>query len=187
MRLPCPGHSDVIGNEEADRLAVIGSEQGLSDDSMDLVDRTISADKTRLRLWAHQRCIDYWTDRPLLRHSKNFIKPFSEWNANYLLSLSRRQLRFVTGFLAGHGTFKGHLKKMQLVTDDACRLCDQNDAVEEETAEHLLCECKSLARLRQRVFGSGFLSPVDFLSINDDMVLRFISNANIQKLFNVNV
>ena len=122
----------------------------------------------------------------MLRHSKNFIKPFSEWNANYLLNLSRTQLRFVTGFLTGHGTFRGHLKKMRLVTDDACRFCDIDDEVEEETAEHLLCECKSLARLRQRIFGSGFLSPVDFLSINDDMVLRFIRNDNIQKLFNAN-
>ena len=76
---------------------------------------------------------------------------------------------------------------MRLVADDACRFCDLDDEVEEETAENLLCECKSSARLRQRIFGSSFLSPVDFLSINDDVVLRFISNANIQKLFNVNV
>ena len=34
----CPGHSGVIGNEEADRLAVIGSEQSVSDDSMDWCD-----------------------------------------------------------------------------------------------------------------------------------------------------
>ena len=66
-----PGHSGAVGNEEADRLAVAGSEQRLDDDSMNLVDMTISAVKTRLKLWAHQQCIDYWNDRPLLRHSRN--------------------------------------------------------------------------------------------------------------------
>ena len=41
-------HSDVVGNEEADRLAVADSEQRLDDDSMNLVGMPILTVKTRL-------------------------------------------------------------------------------------------------------------------------------------------
>ena len=172
----CPGHSGHVGNEEADKLAVEGSKNMETDVSFGVVGMTVSVIKNNLKIWAKRKCIDYWNNKPYLRHSKNFIKPFDEWAANYLLSLSRRQLRFIIGFLTGHGAFRGHLKTMRLVQDDSCRFCD----LEVETAEHILCECDRLARHRRKVFGAGFLSPSDFLSMNDDLLMKFISNDFIQ-------
>ena len=40
---------------------------------------------------------------------------------------------------------------------------------------------------RQRIFGIGFPRPESFLSINDDLVMRFISGTNIQRVFEVNI
>jgi TorA maturation chaperone TorD len=46
---------------------------------------------------------------------------------------------------------------MGLSDNPTCRKC----ATEEETSDHISCECEALASLRQTYLGSYFLGPED--------------------------
>ena len=98
--------------------------------------------------------IDNWYNRLDVRHSRNFINEPNVKKTAYLWKKNRHELRLLTAYLTGHGPFKSHLKKMNLIPDATCRFCNLDD----ETAEHILCECEALAFKRQQILGLGFPS-----------------------------
>jgi len=73
-----------------------------------------------------------------------------------LLSLSRNQLRIMTGVPKGHWHLKGHLFKLQLVNSP------DHDRHKQafETASHILCECEALATLGIRHLGCHLCDEV---------------------------
>ncbi|KAG8262065.1 hypothetical protein J6590_061117 [Homalodisca vitripennis] len=55
------------------------------------------------------------------------------------------------GLITGHGHLRKHLHRVGILQEDPlCRMCDE----QEETAEHLLFDCPSVARERYAIFGS---------------------------------
>jgi len=79
-----------------------------------------------------------------------------------LLSFNRTQSRVVTGLLAGHNTLRTHVYVMGLSNNPTCRKC----GTEEETSDHILCECETLASLRHTHPGSFFLDPEDIRKLS---------------------
>ena len=104
-----PGHSEILGNEEADELAKIGSALP-QEETVEEIGVTIQVIKSAIGEWAQREKINYWNAQFGLEHSKKFIKPFNSRNAEFMLTLNRKRLRIITGFLTGHGPFNGHLK-----------------------------------------------------------------------------
>jgi hypothetical protein len=62
-----------------------------------------------------------------------------------VLSLSRTQIRVVTGLMTGHCNLRKHLHTMGIFKENhVCRLCSE----EEETTFHIVFECEVLAHRR---------------------------------------
>ncbi|KAJ8958730.1 hypothetical protein NQ318_016458 [Aromia moschata] len=73
--------------------------------------------------------------------------------------MNRIQIRAVVGLLTGHCALKGHLHRMGLYNGELkCRLCNR----ETETAHHILCDCETLDRKRQAIYGHPKLCPEDY-------------------------
>jgi len=77
------------------------------------------------------------------------------------LTFNRTQSRVVTGLLTGHNTLRRHLYLLGLLDSPLCRKC----RAREETSDHLLCECETLASLRHAFLGSFSLEPKDIMSL----------------------
>ncbi|CAB0004155.1 unnamed protein product [Nesidiocoris tenuis] len=87
-----------------------------------------------------------------------------------MLSLSRINIRVLTGVLTGHCPLRYHLNKMGLGEITECRLCGGG----EETAEHLLCDCPAAAYARFRHLGSGLLQPEALQRVATKNILAFL-------------
>jgi hypothetical protein len=67
-----------------------------------------------------------------------------------LINLSRNQMRLVVGLETGHCHLRRHLHRLGIYKEEpVCRRCGMG----EETAHHILFECKALSRIRYPVFG----------------------------------
>ena len=65
-------------------------------------------------------------------------------------------------------------EKMKLTVDATCRFCNTED----ETAEHILCECEALAYKRHQFLGLGFPSISEYNEVDLEKLLNFLKNIN---------
>lgn len=93
----------------------------------------------------------------------------------FLLGLNRSEIRLMTGFLTGHYPVRARLKMMRLIADANCRFC----GVEDETVEHLLCDCEALERMRFKHFKSGQLEAQDFKGISSKDFLAYVKSLKL--------
>jgi hypothetical protein len=89
---------------------------------------------------------EYWQSIHGQRQARGFLKRPSAKRAGELLSLSRNQLRILTGLFTRHCHLKGHLFKLGLVDSPQCGSCKQVS----ETASHVLCDYEAVVALRLR-------------------------------------
>lgn len=168
-----PGHIGVEGNEEADRLANIGSATKLIGPEP-FCGRPKEYSKLILRRTIEQEHKSYWNSLPRLRTSKKFIIP-QKIKVDKLLNLSKKDIRTLTGLITGHGPVKYHLKKMRLAEDNICRLCLN----ETETTEHLLCSCEAAARKRLNHLGKANLTTDEVANMAPTDILRFFKSLKV--------
>lgn len=71
---------------------------------------------------------------------------------------------------------KYQLFKMGLVEDNVCRLCQE----EEETAEHLICECVAVARRRRHILEREVLTPDVVMKADPKDLIRFFKGLNLE-------
>ena len=69
--------------------------------------------------------------------------------------------------MIGHGPFKRLLWKMNLSNDYKYRMCD----FEQETAEHILCDCVALSRKRYNLFGADSMELAEFTNVELSKIL----------------
>jgi hypothetical protein len=62
--------------------------------------------------------------------------------------------------------------------ENTCRLCME----ENETAEHVICECPAVARSRLEKFGKGLMSPQMVKSPKPKSILGFLKAVNLEEL-----
>jgi hypothetical protein len=92
-----------------------------------------------------------------------------------LLSFNRTQSRVVIGLLTGHNTLRRHLYIMGLSNNPICRKC----GAEEETSVHVLCECETLASLRQTYLSSFFLDREDIRKLSIGAIWNFAKGTGL--------
>lgn len=171
-----PGHEGVEGNELADKLARKGAASSFigPEPFCGVPTSQLTSD---IRSWEEGVKSSHWNSLPGLRHSKKFINP-SKKRAEEALSLSKADLRLLTSILTGHCTLRHHLKRMGIGTNSECRFCLEED----ETSEHLLCECEATARQRLYHFGRAFMDPSDVAKLSARTILGFIKSLKIEGL-----
>jgi len=152
-----PGHSDIPGNEEADKLAKRASDVPLLGPEPALGIPKCSA-REAIKNWTEVQHHSAWRDLPGHRNGKLFIGRPCTRRADDLLKLSRHQLRMVTAIFTGHAPVRGHLYIMGLFGGDPTfRFC----RIETETVQHIICCCEALACQRYNVFGKLIVEPKD--------------------------
>ncbi|CAG9820215.1 unnamed protein product [Phaedon cochleariae] len=169
-----PGHQGVEGNEKSDILAKQGTESVFIGPEP-YFGVTASAAKTTISGWAEGKTLTYWSELPGLTHSKAFLPKPWEKITRQILEWSRGNLRILTGLLTGHCRLRYHLGRMGLNQQTDCRFC----CVEDETAEHILCSCSSLERLRFDTFGFTNLEPIDFRQISPNSTMNFVKRCGL--------
>ena len=171
MLLWVPGHCGIEGNEHADSLARQGSAQQFIGPEPFLGTST-SAIKGELSTWEKLKIASQWQHAQGCRQAKQFIYP-NPTVTKRLLSLTRSELRIITGLLTGHCPALYHLKKIGKVLTDYCRFCN----AEPESSAHLLCFCGALASSRFNFFGSYLSTPYQVWSTNPKTVTGFINHV----------
>jgi ribonuclease HI len=170
-----PGHMGHKGNERADELARLGSANQFVGPEP-VLGIPWSAVRQELETWSIQMHDHYWINQQGLRQSKLFVPEPSSGKASRA-NLSRLDLRKIVGLRTGHCPLRKHLKQISIQTESTlCRLCCEED----ETSEHVLCECPAVARLRAQHLGEGFLKPDSIRAKSDRDILNFIKSAGIQ-------
>ena len=66
-----------------------------------------------------------------------------------LLEFDRLQLRTLVGIYTGYCGVRHHMHRIGLAENAECRLC-----LDDETMEHVLCQCPAAARLRLSLLGA---------------------------------
>jgi len=135
------GHSGIDGDERADALAKGGTTtKFVGPEPYTAISRGTARDI--VENWAISEHQKRWKEVKGLRQSK------------MTLGLGRGTLRKLVALTSGHGGFRHHLVGMKILTDDACRLCLED----EETAAHIVCKCPALESIRRGVTGHRFLA-----------------------------
>ena len=105
-------------------------------------------------------------------HAKEIWKNYSVKKTGLLLQLNRDEIRKIVGFTTGHGGFKAHLKKMNIVTDNKCKYCEKD-----ETAKHIMCDCDAYAILRQNIVGKMYCELKEYSRLNFQDYHKFCTSA----------
>lgn len=169
-----PGHKGHEGNEKADELARMGSEQKFQGPEP-AVGLPFSTIKQFLKEELIAKHLDYWRTLPGLRQAKEFIKKPDSRTTNELLKLTRNELRKVVGILTGHNTLNRHLHIMGIRGSPLCRRCDR----EEETSKHVTCDCTEFDRARLESFGKLDISPGEILHLGAQKILTFLGKSGL--------
>jgi hypothetical protein len=61
--------------------------------------------------------------------------------------------------------------------ENTCRLCME----ESETAQHVMCECPAVARIRLERFGKGFMSPQTVKNLRPKSILGFLKAVQLEE------
>ena len=79
-----------------------------------------------------------------------------------LLGLSREKLRAVVGICTGHCLIAKHAKRLGLTVSSECSRCIGG---EEDTIEHLVCDCPALSNKRLLLTGRRTLEELEDLAV----------------------
>jgi len=101
-----PGHSDIVGNEEVDKLAkqaaaaeYIGPEPALGFSTI--------AIRSKIWQWAHNEHYKYWLNTEGCQQAKELVIQVTPELTQFALRQCRRDLRTLVYLLTGHNTLRG--------------------------------------------------------------------------------
>lgn len=162
-----PGHTGIKGNEVADELAKRGTEAN-AEVSLE-VGSPYASSIQAINDWVTGCFEERWRGSEA-RQARTLIGSglWPEF-ASRVNSMSRKQLRNITGILTGHCRNRKYLKDIKVCNSSECRWCLD----EEETTEHILLECQALASLRRKCLGAAWLNPE---------MIRMLSTAGLATL-----
>ncbi|KAL7726051.1 hypothetical protein ACLKA6_008509 [Drosophila palustris] len=126
-----------------------------------------------IRNWEEKKLSKYWLDSVGQRQAKRFLIPAKNLSKR-MVELRKSDLRILTGYLTGHCSLRYHLKKLNLSETETCRFRE----LEQETSEHILCECPALCRCRIQILGCVSTPPYKIWDYKPSKVLKFIKCLN---------
>lgn len=115
-----PGHSDVPGNEEADRLARRGSADSAVGPEP-VIGLPYSTAMALLKGEMLRKAGEIWRACNGMRQAKLLMRAWEPRKAKAILKMEKKDIRLLTGLLTGHCHLSRHLSLMGIVEDPECR------------------------------------------------------------------
>ena len=109
--------------------------------------------------------------------SRRFLS-YSSKRTQEFLTLTKTELKTISGILTGHNGLNYHMNRIGKTRDDNCRMCMEDS----ETAQHIMCECPAIARVRLNHFGKGNLSPTKVKVLNPRKILDFLRAIKLEEV-----
>jgi hypothetical protein len=156
------GYEGIV-KETADQLARTRSEHRFTGPKPACGISVVPAKKA-VRDWMKRNLKKHWESINGLRKAKGLI-----------LGPSAR--RWVVELFTGHCHLEEHLFKLGLRDDPTCKRCLEKD----ESATHILSDCKAIAYLRFHYLSQSFMEPSDYYDAPINKVLHFIQSAGLIK------
>ena len=198
VSLPCyltfrwiSSHSEVKGNEAADKLAKTAS-QGRSTRREDLphllrspIPVSISAAKQEFQARLNRKWARIWSESPrkdrFSRIDPDF--PFNKFRKR-LFMLTRNQSSLIMQLRTGHFPLNFYLHRIGKTDSDKCTKCNEDPANVQvtETINHFLFDCQAYDIARQALtakIGRNFLSLSKIMKSTDKMkaLVTFINRT----------
>ena len=163
-----PAHKGYIGNEQADTLAKLGTNQ-TTEGPEPRVPISQSVLKEEINKWIEMEHNENWKKRKDCRQTK-LILPDSthEWKSK-ILNYERRHIRVLTQLVTGHANLKRHRYLMGMETSPTCDKCQE----EEETAIHLMTTCPHYWWERMQHLGAAIITEDEIRGKTIKEILKF--------------
>ena len=159
------GHTDIAGNERADKLAKSGADFSPFDSIYDSF--PLSFAKNQFKSVLYNEWEDWWRTTTKASQTKDFIP-----NIKHRLDCKTLSPNYViTQYLSGHGNFNSYLKRFHLTSSDMC-LCGEDI----ETPIHVIYDCKLYAEQRFPFLNAIHRRGHSFIPLD-----RLISDQNLYK------
>ena len=172
-----PGHEGHKGNEKADERAKQGSSMPfIGPEPFCGVAKAVTRMATER--WVANKSLEWWRNSSGQRQAKRFIVEHSPKFTVDLISKDRKTVKAVVGLLTGHCKLNRHLKLMGLTDEAMCRFCQS----EEETSEHILCRCDSLANVWFPVIGNDRPLPGSYMEGSVSKLLNFVKRIGLENV-----
>lgn len=171
-----PGHSNIEGNEIADRQA----NEGIEKNGVEIPLKTPSCEINNLIIKKERKeFIKLWNMEKAQRSAKLMMKEPNIKRAKILLEMERKNLRIAIGILTGMCCFKSHLYKINKSENNRCRFCDDK----EETMIHILCECYRLEVTRLEQTGKARWEESNIHDADLEDLIRFLKKNRMSQTF----
>ena len=172
------GHSGVLGNEEADRLAREAAEGGWGDSDPVTVPRSSAYYRQEFKMHLYDRWVQRWRETPIAfgRQTKVWFPEPSFRKTRKLLSLERPLFSAVVRWLTGHAFLGLQNFRCGSVAVSYCRLCGEVP----ERADHLLLRCPGLCQLRAECFKAWNLDHPPRWEV--DWITNFLRDGRVEHL-----
>lgn len=166
-------HSGIYGNEVADKIAKYGARE-----TVHTTEPHIANKRANIRAfndsWLAQQTHLSWRATQKCEHTKEFVQHINPAITEQLLIMSKSDIKITVGLITGHCKLNSHLAKLGIRDDPDCDLCGNN----RETAKLVLCECTSLATIREQIFGRAAILPNEICNHPLQNVVTFYKNCS---------
>ena len=98
--------------------------------------------------------------------------------AKRLITMNRRKLRLITGFLTGHCSLNGHLTQIGAVDCNLCRYCRAG----KEDPEHILTVCDAISLKRAMCLENLSPSVEEIPSTDPLKILRLLKEIGLEEV-----
>ena len=170
-----PGHTDVKGNCIADDLARKGTTVQILPDK-ERIGIPLATCKLNIKNSFLKAANDRWVAETTAVHTRQLWPTWQVKDSSWVLKLKRPIISQFIGAITGHCLVGKHANRLLGATNDICGDCLEED---EESVEHLLCNCPAHSARRLSILGEPLFRDLNHISkVDKRKLLAFVKTID---------